>query len=256
MNFRKPTETYVKDKEYIEKLINVNLRKDLHDNEVICPHCHGTGLVIFDNRYGLTDDPDKSIKNMFPYKHQSITFCAYCYSGVAHRCNLCGKLIQKGRLKHDCEAQRLIDETERIKKWNEKVAALPEATEDMIQESFCLYSEEYSNNEGYFMDWDEFFEDWWYSGKDLYEDGRPEFAFLTEEIKPQADAYDIVSLIMEDMYENAMDDINDEKFSEFQNYLDNWLKTCGVGSTYVPVYKYKVRIPWELYDDEQYKNPY
>lgn len=44
--FIKPKTVFVSDSEYIQNLVNVNLKKDLHDDEEICQHCHGTGMVI------------------------------------------------------------------------------------------------------------------------------------------------------------------------------------------------------------------
>ena len=51
--FIKPKTEIISDPEYIQNLINVNLKKDLHDNEEVCPYCHGTGLIVVDNKYGL-----------------------------------------------------------------------------------------------------------------------------------------------------------------------------------------------------------
>ena len=54
--FVKPKRVIVSDKEYIQKLVNANLVKDLHDNEEICPYCHGTGmdyLMIQTEKYGF-----------------------------------------------------------------------------------------------------------------------------------------------------------------------------------------------------------
>lgn len=90
--FVKPKTEYVADKNYVEKLVNVHLKKDLHGDEEICEVCHGTGLVIRVNPYGLSDDPDKS--RMFPYSHQTLTFCPHCFNGIIHRCNLCGGIIK------------------------------------------------------------------------------------------------------------------------------------------------------------------
>lgn len=64
--FVKPKTVFVSDAEYIQNLVNANLKKDLHDNEEICQHCHGTGMEIVNNPYGLSDDPDKT-KGHFPY---------------------------------------------------------------------------------------------------------------------------------------------------------------------------------------------
>lgn len=73
--FIKPKTEIISDSEYIQNLINVNLKKDLHDNEEVCPYCHGTGLTVVDNKYGLRNDPNKSYTNSFPYKHQALSFC-------------------------------------------------------------------------------------------------------------------------------------------------------------------------------------
>lgn len=58
MGFEKPTTKY----------IDVKLQKDLHDNEDICPTCGGLGLMIANNPYGLSNDPDKTFSNLFPSK--------------------------------------------------------------------------------------------------------------------------------------------------------------------------------------------
>ena len=68
--FVKPTRKVVNIEDAFGELIGKKLIKDLHDNEEICPVCHGIGLRIEDNPYGLSDDPDKRT-GQFPYKHQS-----------------------------------------------------------------------------------------------------------------------------------------------------------------------------------------
>ena len=64
--FVKPTRKVVNIEDAFGELIGKKLIKDLHDNEEICPVCHGTGLRIEDNPYGLSDDPDKRA-GQFPY---------------------------------------------------------------------------------------------------------------------------------------------------------------------------------------------
>ena len=66
------------------------------------------------------------------------------------------------------------------------------------------------------------------------------------------DATDIIENATEDLYEDAIDSISDKARKELQEYLDNWCKACGVGTTYYESHKYKVRIPWESVDD--YRN--
>lgn len=101
--FVKPTRKVVNIEDAFGELIGKKLIKDLHDNEEICPVCHGTGLRIEDNPYGLSDDPDKRA-GQFPYNHQSIRFCPNCYNGVVRFCPDCGKQIPRYRTLCDCDA--------------------------------------------------------------------------------------------------------------------------------------------------------
>lgn len=61
------------------------------------------------------------------------------------------------------------------------------------------------------------------------------------------DADDIIANATENLYEDAMSDISEEKCKELQDLLDKWCDTCGVRETYVKSNKYKVKIPWENY---------
>ncbi len=242
--FIKPKTVYVTDEEYIKKL--ANLKKDLHDNEEVCEYCHGTGMVIADNVYGLTEDPDKRA-GMFPYKHQSITFCPRCYNGIVHRCKLCGNIIKRGYTKCDCDKQKAVDDE--IKKQEEAKAweNAPVAPKEIAETMGCFYSPAYGHNDGYFFDWDEFFEYW--ADEVEQTDEKPKYVWATEPVEMSIDATDIIEDATNDLYEDAIDDISDKARKELQEYLDNWCKTCGVGTTYYESHKYKVRIPWELYND-------
>ena len=115
--FVKPTRKVVNIEDAFGELIGKKLIKDLHDNEEICPVCHGIGLRIEDNPYGLSDDPDKRA-GQFPYKHQSIRFCPNCYNGVVRFCPDCGKQIPRCRTLCDCDAvvQRRQQEENRKEK--------------------------------------------------------------------------------------------------------------------------------------------
>ena len=246
--FVKPKTVFVSDSEYIQNLVNANLRKDLHDNEEICPHCHGTGLVISDNPYGLSDDPDKTI-GAFPYEHQAISFCPYCFNGIVHRCEHCGQIISKGYLKHDCQKQREIDAAELEKKRSEQLYRAQFAPPEVLDQSYFFYSDDYGNDDGYFSDWDEFF-DYWHENGETIGDERPEFVWATYPVEMHIDARDIVSNATEELYEDAYDDVDNKKIKELQEFLDKWCKDCGVTTTYYESPKYKVRIPWENYDSE------
>lgn len=243
--FVKPKTEFVSDKEYIESLINANFKKDLHDNEEVCPFCHGTGMRIADNPYGLSDDPEKRA-GWFPYQHQSLTFCSHCYNGVIKRCEHCGEFITRGYTVHNCEKQKEIDAQEYEKKRQLELIDAPLAPSDVLKKSDFFYSDDYGYNDGYFSEWEDFFEYW----RDNCEDSdckRPEYVWATDPVRMSINAADIIENATQDLYEDASDDISNSKQKELQDFLDSWCENCGVNMTYYQS-KYKVRIPWENYD--------
>ena len=240
--FIKPKRVLVPESDYRKHLVETNLQKDLQEDEEICPWCHGIGLVIEDNVYGLSNDPDKTV-GRFPYKHQSISFCQHCYNGVVHRCRLCGEIMPRGRLKHDCEAQRKIDAEVMNAKSMMKFNSAPVMGDEEAEKLECFQSDYYPYNEGYFYDWDEFF-DAYYDGVELNCEDRPEYVWATEYEDFKMDARRIVEDATDDLYEDAFYNIKDAKIKELQDFLDKWCSSCGVGRTYF-IGKKKVRIPWE-----------
>ena len=238
--FKKPKKIFVKDKAYIKSLINASLEKDLCEGEELCSVCHGTGMTICNNVYGLEGDPDKRM--MFPYRHQSLSFCQNCYNGIVHRCKLCGELMPKGYLKHNCEAQRELDRIKREKEEAEEFANAPLASPDIIKDMQMFYSDHYDCGDGYFGDWETFF-DYWFDEHEP-EEPRPEYVWATESVNMKIDADRVLETATEDLYEDAFADISDQEVNELQSYLDDFCKRCGVGTTYYRG-KYKVRIPWE-----------
>ena len=238
MGFEKPTTKY----------IDVKLQKDLHDNEDICPTCGGLGLMIANNPYGLSNDPDKTFSNLFPYKHQSLTFCKDCFNGVVKRCKLCGGIIPKGRTKCNCEKQEALDKIVEQKKKKEEFDNAPIAPREIEENCKCFFSESCPINDGYFFEWEDFFEAWHEYCSDISEEDRPEYVWITDVVNMSIDAVDIIENATEDLYEDATDNISKEKVKELQDLLDEWCRTCGVGETYYESHKYKVRIPWEQYE--------
>lgn len=206
--FVKPTRKVVNIEDAFGELIGKKLIKDLHDNEEICPVCHGTGLRIEDNPYGLSDDPDKRA-GQFPYKHQSIRFCLNCYNGK---------------------------EKERLEKAEKHEPNALGSLFTMAQSDF------YSHNEGYFSCWEDFFDSW---NEDREEfTGKPLYVWGTEEVEMSFDASSIVSNACEDMYEDAYDDIGADAVAEMQRYLNEWKKKYG-RTSYLLTTKHAIRIPWE-----------
>lgn len=247
--FIKPKTVSVSDTEYIQKLVNVNLHKDLHDGEEICQYCHGTGMIIYDYCYGLIDDTDK-LKGKIPYKHQALSFCPNCFNGVVHRCKYCGKLLKKGSLACDCEIYQQIKKQERNELIQNEFEIAPIAPQEVVDTMPCFFSEHFGYNNGYFFDFDEFFEYWENHHKED-ENDRPLYVWVTESTKMKIDAEYIVECATEELYEDALYDISNEEIKELQNFLNDWCKRCGVGTTYHESHKYKVRIPWEIFDSQK-----
>lgn len=241
--FVKPGKVFVDVKGYLETLLPSGLEKDLHDNEEICEVCHGTGFAKDDHRYGLEGDPNRS---PFPYKHESLWWCPACYNGVVRRCEYCGKLIPKGRLVCDCETVRQMKKKEEDKAASEALNKAEELDSDALGTKFGMcYSDHITHNEGYFNDWDDFFEAWDDKDEDL---PRPQYVWGTREVEIHIDAYRVLENATEEMYEDAYDDIGKKAFDELQSFLNDWCTRCGVGKSYEESHKFKVRIPWEVYD--------
>lgn len=241
MEFVKPEHKVIRPKEYFDAILEHGIVKDLHGDEEICENCHGIGIVLVDNVYGLKDDPYRT--SLFPYTHQSLSFCPKCFNGVVHRCSLCGEIMPRGRTKCDCEKQREIDLKEREDKIREQFEKAPLLPKDKLSDYEYFYSECYTSNNGYFRDFDEFFEDWHEEHEDT--DEKPEYVWVTKAEKMSMDAYNIVQNAVEDLYEDAFDYVDNDKLEALQEYLDGFCDNCGVGETYYESHKYKVRIPWE-----------
>lgn len=105
--------------EYIRNILGT-LNKDLHDDETLCTCCHGTGLVVADNSYGIDGMKNENIKDMFPYKRQALAFCPNCYNGVVKICNKCGRQIPRGYAVCECQTQELL-EYDNAQRWNDAV---------------------------------------------------------------------------------------------------------------------------------------
>lgn len=245
--FVKPTRKVVKIEDAFGELIGKTLVKDLHDNEEICPICHGTGLRIEDNPYGLSDDPDKRAGH-FPYKHQSIRFCPNCYNGVVRYCPDCGKQIPRHRTLCDCDAVVQRRQQEESRKEKERLEKAEKHEPDALGSLFTMaQSDFYPHNEGYFICWEDFFDSWNEDREEFTE--KPLYVWGTEEVEMSFDASSIVSMACEDMYDDAYDDIGADAINEMQQYLDEWRTKFGRKS-YMLTTKHAIRIPWEDYKED------
>ena len=49
--------------EEIKRILPDTLEKDLQDNEIICPVCHGLGVALRNNIYGIKGDTSEAARN-------------------------------------------------------------------------------------------------------------------------------------------------------------------------------------------------
>lgn len=241
-DFVKPVRKRISISDGFAELLNKEIFKDLAEDECICPQCHGVGMVIRNNPYGLENDPDKQAGH-FPYQHQSIVPCPNCYNGVVKYCPDCGKQLPRGHLKCSCEAewrrqkvaeqQKLADELKQAEKHEPRALGF---------EFMMAFSEAYPLNDGYFSDWDEFFLAW----HDNHEatDEKPIYVWGTDPIDMCLDAGSIVEEACEDMYDDAISNIGDKAINEMQDYLNIWKYRYGI-TAYSETHKHAIRIPWD-----------
>ena len=242
-NSKEPKRVVIPLKPILEPLIEGSLKKDLLDDEAICPVCNGFAIAIRDAPY--TTDKTPPVKM---YKRESIVMqnCPNCYNGIVKRCKYCGEYIKRGWLKHDCEQQQAEDRKERIRKEAEDLANAPVAPQEVLDKCAGYFSDSYSD--GYFTEWEQFFDEWYDNENEHPIETRPEYVWIADAIGFSIDATSICEQATEDLYDDAMQYISDKDIERLQKFLDEWCGSTGVGYTLQQSKKYKARIPWEEYD--------
>ena len=248
-DFQKPTQRTVDISAAWSELIGKKLTKDLHDDEAICPVCRGTGLQITDNPYGLKGDPEHPGVR-FPYKHQSLIYCWNCYNGVVHICPYCGKQMKRGWLKCDCNTVKKQEIEEKHRKEQEAFDKAKKHEPDSLGGQFpAACSPWYQYRDGYFENWDDFFEAW---AEEHADDERPVYVWVAEEIGMDFAATSIVENACDDLYDDAVQDVDDKGIAEMQTYLDEWRKKYGL-SAWTESRRHAIRIPWERFTQSRDK---
>jgi hypothetical protein len=198
------------------------LKKDLQEDEVVCEHCHGTGLEISNNIYGIQGDVTH-VGVRFPYKHQSINYCRFCYNGIQRKCPSCGSL--RGKMNGECSCG--CSERERQEQWkkedNEKWERAEKVSIEQAWKDYdCLYIDDidkYVFDDG---ELDDLIED--------YELENPRI-FVTTKTGIEICAADIIADACEYLHEDADEQCNTE---ELQVILDEWCKKQDGTTTYLP----------------------
>jgi hypothetical protein len=224
----------------MKELFPSTLIKDLQDHERICPVCHGLGMRIDDNIFGLQGDTsEEAKKSRFPYKHQALSFCQHCYNGVQRLCPYCGKPYKNQAYLHcDCEGQQMVDEEKAKQNIEDKLAKAKEVQESEVEE--YLYCEEFDK---YYPCVDNFFEE--YASDD---EGdclkKPEILWVCSVAEISIDADNLIENACDDLHEDAAENCDS---ASLQELLDKWCKEQSGTTTYYPCYKEYVKIDWSRY---------
>lgn len=234
---------YVNIMESVNKMFPKYLTKHLQKNERICPVCHGLGVRIEDNIYGIEGDTSEAGRHkMFPYKKQSLVRCISCYNGVQELCKFCGKPFKQPGHRHcDCEGFKKTEEEKRIKKWEETVTKAKEVQESDVKT--YLYCEEFDS---YHPDVDDFFEEYEreYSDEEVYT--KPDRLWVCSKYEISLDAYNMVESACDELHEDAFSNC---EVNNLQKLLDEWCKEQTGTTTYYPCYKEYVKIDWSQHEE-------
>lgn len=227
--------------ETVKKMFPQILIKDLQDNERICPTCHGLGMRIENNIYGIHGDTSEAAKReRFPYKHQALSFCPDCYNGVQKLCEYCGNPFKiKGYYHCDCVGFKKAEEEKRIAKYNETIYKAKEVQESDVKT--MLYCEEFDK---YYDSTGDFFEEYSpeYSDEEIYK--KPELLWVCSMQEISIDADSVIENACDDLHEDASGNCD---YGSLQKLLDDWCKEQTGTKTYYPCYKEYVKIDWSEY---------
>lgn len=235
--------------EEIKNILPDTLKKDLENNEEICPVCHGLGIVVSNNVYGIKGDTSEAAKkSMFPYNHQAIKFCPNCYNGVIKLCEYCGKTLPRGTSKCDCEQYKVKAEEESGIKYQEKISKAEEVDIKNIDSEMWFYDEQ---TDDYFSDIESFVDAYRdfdeYGSYEEMINNLPEVLWLTDSVDITMDVDQIIESACEELHEDAYENISYEDRKELQDMLDKWCsKQTGTRTVY-PNYKKYVRVRKEWF---------
>lgn len=237
--------------EEIKKILPVTLEKDLQDDEIICPVCHGLGILKQDYGFGIKEDDTEKAFKLNWYDNEYLTLCPNCYFGRIKICKYCGKPLPKHTNRCSCDEYREQEAEEKRTKYQETIEKAKEI--ELKDASECIYDEE---SEQYFSDEFSFADHWWY----LYQEGDhdcsnfdeyfekyvPKVLWNCKEVKMTIDADWIIENVCEELHEDARDNISDEK--ELQEFLDKWCEKQTGTTTYYPYHKEYVKVQKEWFD--------
>ena len=162
------------------------------------------------------------------------------------------KELRKEMQENREEQQRERDEKKR--KYQDAIEKAEKHEPNELCKFKCGYSDWINHNDGYFFDWQEFFGAWHDFVCECEADGitvpeRPVYVWGTEEIEMNLDAGSIIESACEELYDDAMSNIDSSAIKEMQDYLNLW-KYRYCLTAYGEDHRHAIRIPWE--EDKEY----
>lgn len=228
----------------VSELLPQVLEKDLQEGEEICPTCHGLGMVVADNPFGIENEKHPDGK-LFPYKKQSLTFCPTCYNGVVRRCRYCG-VIDRRYIDPTSHCNCVQARADRAKKLAEERGNIyRNATKIPLEEARKKYKM------FYIEDYDEYvLADWFCDWLDEKEQDDEDFnlnklmVYATSKVQIGFDAQSIIENACDDLYEDAICLIDRDGFKAMQDFFDKWCVEYGADTTtYYPNYSVAIIMP-------------
>jgi hypothetical protein len=239
------------------------IEKDLKDNQMICPECHGLGISMTGvstvmpmvNKESSTGNSDtEEFNSMWNNGNDNIClFCPNCINGIVNVCEYCGEPIPRWSLKCNCK-QSMENDLEEIRKhrlarlgraesikWEDlEVAAYDEATCKVffnIEDFIKHYRDAYEKFKDEYASFDEYIENevpivlW-----DCY----------TEDL--ELNAYSIIEDACYDLHEDAIENVSEEEKRKLQDLLDEWCSHITGTTTYYPNYDRYVPVDKEWFN--------
>jgi hypothetical protein len=221
-------------------LMSRKLQKDLKDNEVLCPVCGGLGLVKRTQDYGIRGVNHASGK-MFPFKYENMQECHNCYNGIVTICKYCGQPNRDKNNIHaetNCQCKGASDarKAERVQKeletW-QKAEKVPYS--EALKRFEMLYIESYDR---YIMA-DEL--EGWIEDNEI-SDIENLRIYGTQTTDISFDAGNLIESAVEDLHEDAGDNISGSDEKELQEMLDKWCEKISGTKTCWPDWKVGVLV--------------
>jgi len=211
------------------------LEKDLCDNEVICPTCHGLGIVIRNQPFKL-DNANKWFNNEY------FSLCPDCYNGVQSLCKYCGKPIEKEYITK-CDCDEYVKLERKVSQQIQQDIINKSKQVDIKDVSTYLYCVE---NNTYYSDIEDFTER---QHKNYLKNGFkniPSLLWVTEEVNISLDADSICENACDELHEDAMDNCD---IKSLQEVLDDWCEKQTGTTTYYPCYKEYIKVEEEWFKE-------